>query len=1757
MVSVTLDGKKVPIKLRSDDSVAQVRRKIAHSISPQFDPNDLCMWTSVSVLDDAASEIVAASSSPGGIHTSDLVRAYSNLVGSKAKANKNVIPHDSAVELVNKWGVHRGTIPVGARWANVRSLRSDGSSSAAAWWSFPMEFGPADPFDPSFKPREDMDLRKSGSSVVPWAEGESWLLEDYLRGSDMRGSDMRGDVLHVATRERVSEHLVTKDPKVLDLFFPLDKSETPDAVWSWDEYVDASLEALDSARHPGGLDISTTLMNCSTRMGSQGSSNATHFDTDSLYELFARFEVSHEVPCLVFHDGTSPTIKVFKDAIQTQETGELTANTLRRWKREAIGDRRRASLRAYCAVLKRPLGAGESQQYSSYVLNADLSAHILASGMGRYGPQTPEEQRTSLLRVGESIDRHVIHRIETLMKASDVSLALRSARIAMEQRQPIQKMSFRVYLNATRAVGKIPTVAQIQSAVVGRLSSVLTLVATVSGGKTILYYGRVAFASKLQRAQLVVRLMSARPKAEIEREMIGTFAMSPEDAKSFVEVTTESSSLDDVKPLYQGPVNYRMETVPVIELSPMGRMGYEATIINVARIEYVERINRLLNLLIASSEKLMRFPEMPYNIFSGSTGRTEPLNLSNDSSNDYSNDLSNKSQDNKGDEELDQWLEDEISGLESEPFDQSGDNREEMNPLDVMDAQDEKEERKVEEEDRGEEDEEDENPQNHLLTMLRKADRTLFKYPGSRYATDCARNMMRQPVVLSREDLERTNKLYPGGHTGAIVNYGTTPEKASKNAYICPEVWCPRSKVALSREQFEKLGRKCPSGKDDDVEEPLVFDSKYWETKGQGRGHNPGFLDRRKHPGGFCMPCCFIKPQQHFDRCGAKLEKGRDITDRSNGAISPNDTKYVRGADVRPLEPGRYGMLPGVLADALLGSKYKCGNRDDGSGQLTVTSQCFIRRGIPSEHTNQAQQFLECAAYILGHASKESMMKVVNESLSASVFLTLDGGRVARRWMDGLDPMELCESPGVLSDVSEWLKKDEEYVERFSIKRVALAASNPSPELLREILVRAAMLRYLDSWKEDDVRKIAPQSDGMLDLLSRPHPSINPNSVNLMLIESLGGGMTVTVPCASDGDVASRWRAKDPIGMILCMDRIHYEPIVRATLVRGGVHETSSFFADAHQRLATMVRGYLGTCATRGRERVSGIVWAMKNVGYRVEKQVVDCFFRLAGLIARSKADAHVIFVPLVGMNLPVLAGDVGSRLDIAYLGDVVDMDAPFKQPPSNRDVAMIESMFAKLSETSRVTGLRPKDRITRAQGSGRDIVGLRLANGGIVPLVAKALSQPLQYGKERIHSVYLEHLSALVKVKASKNVATEWADKWDLKEKKAWELKSRVVKALRADGALSSELVALRSSLHPFDIDSKRKEAARVIVDALKNKGSFDKVDIEELADAMLFGPKPLSLRKEEIKITDGSDKAIVFSEAELLAGEMDVLIQSLERIRHPKSDEMSVGSVASGEPSVAPSVAPVEKKEPTHDEEPKKPSAPFPLDEDTLVRYVGQKVDKNRSPLPSRQGSRITAHRSSTYKQRRVRLVTNVDVYAVIHLAHQMLFSDAPARLEDAVRAVQNALMTALISGDLDQNTLNGTLGKMLVQQQRKNRPIRKENSTQRQYVAGKLASAIAWRGSDYLASTFEISELAAFLEVDIRLIPHNQSQALVSAVTRNSRRASGSAPKPYVILMEQSEGGHTLALSPASSQESSGVGHRIFFTNNLKSWAPSAKA
>ena len=1900
--------------------------------------------------------------------------AYSGVVAPSAKKNqpKGSVAREEALRIVvEDWGgLTACARTVGARLVDTRRR----SAPALMTGADPFRPGALDAdvrLDPELVSADGRPRR--GGRYAPALAGEAELLEDALDASDASNASdaRRGGVLDVITRADLAVVLatsagLTRAPRdasqalppglehgVLDRFFPLRLlsavpaagtgsaptspagADVPRAVAEADRHLEASLmgaeAAIAEAEASGSMrsvvaeaTLTSALVRLPAAVGASAGSATAYglHGADLLYELFAALPTSHEVPCVVLFDGVSSRLKLFKTALAPPPEGDVTAAVARRWAATAAaassGSGNKPSLRVYCAVRPRKgpgaMPPGEAQQFASYVLRWDLSAQLVVSGLGRLGVDA-EAQRAGLAEAAEAVERLAVAPLQAALTAADAMPGVRlpSARVSgPTAHAPLAsdtKLSFRVNLAARQGVQRVPTPAQVLAACAGRLSALLTVVATPPGGGLIvLEYRRAAGASLAKRADLLVRLMRGRPRDQVIREMVATFAMPPDDAASLYDATL---GVDRDDQPFVPMVAYRMEEVPVIALKPTGRLGFVAEVSNVGRFEYVERLTRLLRLLVAEAGAPgagaigRRLPPPPAtSSLSSSLSQQQQDAPDGPSPSEAAEDDADELVDEEDlelDAELGRMIEEEFGedpssapqgdlsegAVAEDPGVQEG-LRDLYGDVDGKRGT-------MDDDDDGDKagDDDDDAPRNHVLNMLRRADRVLFKYPGTRYATDCARNMMRQPIVLTREELARTDKLYPGGHSGAIINYGSTPELAERNAYICPEVWCPRSRVALSRAQFEALGRRCPpvdasNASASDPEPPILLESGYFD----GRARHPGFLDRRKHPAGFCMPCCFKKPAQHVDRCGATVQGAveagaKDATGASAkktttafaAAAKPaspagqaqaqtqaqafTDAKYVRGPEVWPLETGRYGMLPQRLARAL-GSR-RCGNRDDGSGQLTVNNHCFVRRGVNasavgdvlaatgtsdaamSSGTSGASSFLACAAHVLGVAGgPDALVAAVRAHLSASDFLTLDGGRVARRWMDGLDPVDLLDDAEACADLAEWLVHDAAYVARFSLERTAAEAkawhayafasgrkaASASPELMREALVRGAMRRYLDRLGDADVPKT--HGDGLLDLLSRPLPWLNASRVNLMLVEMHedGGGddanaLRATVGCPPDGaDPGARWRLADPVAILVRRGK-DYEPVVQVSLHRGKVAEDVRFHADSNPRLAAAVRGFLGACgSSRSRGRVAAAVWALALEGRPVVAQVVDCFFRLVGLVAKGDLFVPLAYASRQGRALPVLAGEAGAALRILYVGDVAS-----RLRPNMGQVGDVEALFARLAEAARDHGLRPDGRLRLYGGQGKGgasspVVAVRLANGGVVPLAPKALvsgplrleggPQPLKQSPGKhgrtpaqtqtspVAYEYLEHLDALVRVRPDPDARTEWAARWARRDEAASELRSRVVRVVRADAGLSAELAALRSSLHPLGVDGRRREALR-IVELAESRGKKSPMSKERvvgppeskatssaegrraaLADALLFGPRPLSLRKDDggggggggIRM-DASDAAttIVLTEGDIAAGALELEIQAQQPQQQRGAEDAATsaegaeGRASSGGPSASsasfasPADAKENKKNAPPPPAPRAPS-PLPLDERDLARYVRTqntqqtKTSQGRKTSPGLTTSYNkveSSHRSAAYRQRRVVNVPLVDVYLAIHLAHRTLYSDAPASLDDAVRAVQNALLRAAAASP-PYGPVDGTLGKG----DRGHKNIQHKGDPGKRprfpWASGRLADAVASRGPGYVASTFEIEELARFLGVEVLVLPERRASKALSLTSRGRRRsentgskrgASGatdeprSAEKGHVVLVQRADGrGHDLALAP--STDVPGAGHRILF-------------
>ena len=328
-----------------------------------------------------------------------------------------------------------------------------------------------------------------------------------------------------------------------------------------------------------------------------------------------------------------------------------------------------------------------------------------------------------------------------------------------------------------------------------------------------------------------------------------------------------------------------------------------------------------------------------------------------------------------------------------------------------------------------------------------------------------------------------------------------------------------------------------------------------------------------------------------------------------------------------------------------------------------------------------------------------------------------------------------------------------------------------------------------------------------------------------------------------------------------------------------------------------------------------------------------------------------------------------------------------------------------------------------------------------------------------------------------------------------------------------------------------------------------------------------------------DASDAAttIVLTEGDIAAGALELEIQAQQPQQQRGAEDAATsaegaeGRASSGGPSASsasfasPADAKENKKNAPPPPAPRAPS-PLPLDERDLARYVRTqntqqtKTSQGRKTSPGLTTSYNkveSSHRSAAYRQRRVVNVPLVDVYLAIHLAHRTLYSDAPASLDDAVRAVQNALLRAAAASP-PYGPVDGTLGKG----DRGHKNIQHKGDPGKRprfpWASGRLADAVASRGPGYVASTFEIEELARFLGVEVLVLPERRASKALSLTSRGRRRsentgskrgASGatdeprSAEKGHVVLVQRADGrGHDLALAP--STDVPGAGHRILF-------------
>ena len=230
---------------------------------------------------------------------------------------------------------------------------------------------------------------------------------------------------------------------------------------------------------------------------------------------------------------------------------------------------------------------------------------------------------------------------------------------------------------------------------------------------------------------------------------------------------------------------------------------------------------------------------------------------------------------------------------------------------------------------------------NPVYKRLKNMEPSLFKETAG-YATKCGWSARRQPVILTKEELDKINTYDEAvgqpSYYGIPLKYNSQSEEdegegegSDKNShyYICPRYWnVPEERSVSQKEIDEKKLQKHIVTKEEDYnpsnKEKYIIDLtsplEHFKT-GKYTPYLPGFLKTLKTKSGKCLPCCFTgvkdkdsddfndyrvfeKEQQVINQCKKGKEERDGREEREAPTSKTSEEKKERDADVEQGEQG-------------------------------------------------------------------------------------------------------------------------------------------------------------------------------------------------------------------------------------------------------------------------------------------------------------------------------------------------------------------------------------------------------------------------------------------------------------------------------------------------------------------------------------------------------------------------------------------------------------------------------------------------------------------------------------------------------------------------------------------------------------------------------------------------------------------------------------------------------------------------------------
>jgi hypothetical protein len=1023
------------------------------------------------------------------------------------------------------------------------------------------------------------------------------------------------------------------NPKQQNKYFPFSSQKESDSITKFVEEIEKTESKVNNYTMTEGYNSSsyTNFLHIRT--------NELNFnEPQDLEKLFETLTTSSDIPFIKYKSISNTFYKVNKDSMVA-----LKNDLLGKWTETKIIQSTGKTKEASYIILKIHYKKGI---YCSLLITDTLSYDLKFT----FGSMMRETD-VDILQFIRVID-NIILKVKHTYPHCDVSLIDRDFTSSITHNGNTKVIKW-LTSNNVKSDKVTINYNNFNSVIQNRLYSYFNVIRNPNKNILHLQYKKVENYLNYEVIQVFITNHFVKDKTEMIRRITSEFVLSNEDAEKEYEKWLSQNEIEIlklgdkvfIKPRSDNFVNIKIRLTSSIDLN-FNIEGAKSTDIQ-------KRIINLLCILIdMSNEKVIidKNNNLLNKVDTLVYGQKEAFNSSSKYASKKKNDddidnldLELNDYNDFDDFELDLFEDDEeLKALEMEFLKEAQQQTQSNQPSKkTKNANDDNDD---DEDDDKKPKDEDTIMKSYFMNMLKSADRELIDYKvpkgqklEKRYSTVCQWNDRRQPVVVNKDELNNIKKFQPDIKS---VKTGSTPELQEKNFYICPQVWCPKSKVALKYKDFkEKYNEQCPYP---DIEEkPILLTNHYWGKgeKGQSREHFPGFLDAFKtHPKKYCLPCCFKKEakegnknKQKENTC--KNQWSTDAPDEEELEVFGNE-KYIKGEIFVPLESNRFGLLPKEIND-LLGNLV-CGNGFDGKGLMNDKTNCILRKGI----NQKSQSFLSALITLLDNPNINSVSSFVdyfNTNISIEQFISLENGKIMKLFINREYDVY---NPVYFREFVKWIISSEQkaYVKAYKLKYIveelkqvplnktiySTSTLKRHKSILREFLIYNAYIHFIKYINDASIEK---NHNLLIDYVQTENSWLNIQHYNIVIIEHEPTENKTYMLCPFNRNAKKVFDTVDPFVFIFKQNN-YYEPLCHVKISRGDIIPTTKFYLKtAPEPIKKLLGFYLQNCSTEASENTALDIeiYLGTLTGRKIRRYVIDYSFRVCGFLISGIN----LFVPL------------------------------------------------------------------------------------------------------------------------------------------------------------------------------------------------------------------------------------------------------------------------------------------------------------------------------------------------------------------------------------------------------------------------------------------------------------------------------------------------------------------------------------------------